>query len=76
MGAAILQKQKLNQSKILSVKLCYSHKKHISVEEENEKAVGASASIIPCWEICFGTNVNDYLYLDAVTGLEVQDGIY
>ena len=51
MGAAILQKQKLNQSKILSVKLCYSHKKHISVEEENEKAVGASASIIPCWEI-------------------------
>ena len=29
MGAAILQKQKLNQSKILSVKLCYSHKKHI-----------------------------------------------
>lgn len=81
MGAAILQKQKLNQSKILSVKLCYSHKKHISVEEENEKAVGASASIIPCWEICFGTNVsgtnvNDYLYFDAVTGLEVQDGIY
>ena len=81
MGAAILQKQKLNQSKILSVKLCYSHKKHISVEEENEKAVGASAFIIPCWEICFGTNVsgtnvNDYLYLDAVTGLEVQDGIY
>lgn len=81
MGAAILQKQKLNQSKILSVKLCYSHKKHISVEEENEKAVGASASIIPCWEICFGTNVsgtnvNDYLYLDAVNGLEVQDGIY
>ena len=81
MGAAILQKQKLNQSKILSVKLCYSHKKHISVEEENEKAVGASASISPCWEICFGTNVsgtnvNDYLYLDAVTGLEVQDGIY
>lgn len=81
MGAAILQKQKLNQSKILSVKLCYSHKKHISVEEENEKAVGASASIIPCWEICFGTdvsgtNVNDYLYLDAVTGLEVQDATY
>lgn len=80
MGAAILQKQKLNQSKILSVKLCYSHKKYINVEE-NEKAVGASASIIPCWEICFGTdvsgtNVNDYLYLDAVTGLEVQNGIY
>ena len=81
MGAAILQKQKLNQSKILSVKLCYSHKKYINVEEENEKAVGASASIIPCWEICFGTdvsgtNVKDYLYLDAVTGLEVQNGIY
>ena len=81
MGAAILQKQKLNQSKILSVKLCYSHKKYINVEEENEKVVGASASIIPCWEICFGTdvsgtNVNDYLYLDAVTGLEVQNGIY
>lgn len=81
MGAAILQKQKLNQSKILSVKLCYSHKKYINVEEKNEKVVGASASIIPCWEICFGTdvsgtNVNDYLYLDAVTGLEVQNGIY
>ena len=45
MGAAILQKQKLNQSKILSVKLCYSHKNYINVEEENEKAVGASASI-------------------------------
>ena len=56
MGAAILQKQKLNQSKILSVKLCYSHKKYINVEE-NEKAVGASASIIPClgdllWHRC------------------------
>lgn len=38
MGAAILQKQKLNQSKILSVKLCYSHKKHISVEEERESS--------------------------------------
>ena len=74
-----LRQRQLENSEIVSVKLCYGKNVYIAVPDENVEET--KTSVIPCWEVTYltdvsGTKVKDYLYLDAITGLEVVTNVY
>ena len=77
-AANLLKKKKLDQSQICSVKYSYGYQQITALDGEAENI---RTIVTPCWEICYdtdvqGTRIKDYLYLNAVTGLEAIADVY